>query len=278
MASARDLSDEFIRCLNDRGFNPILQPTAGYLPPMIYIVDVENGRASAHGSLNRMLPPKKVLTPMSTRSSVIQDVSASKADGKLSLSLFGKLLKACGVDANAKIAAAAEASNDAKFTFGNVQSMRVERLAVEDILNEPRKNGVIGDAIRSRFKPDEFENGLVHIATEYLYSDRIITRVGAAIGGEFKLEGNAANELEAKLGLSADKNGGAATLYGGKEPVAFAFKLAQLCHEGRYYLRDGNIKGAGLSANDAGAEPYMVETGRIFEVEVSPQGPIESKD
>jgi hypothetical protein len=270
MAFTRDINDTFIEFLNNRGFLPILQPTGGLVPPTIYLVDREHSLCMLHGFLNQMVPTRHALAVNQGPSSDLENLVASKADASVSVSFFERVLKLFGISGSAKLDAAAKAQDEAKFAFGNVKSLLVDPAAIESVLNMPgsEKGSSIGDGVRSRFKRTEFDEGLVHVAYEFLYSNKIELRVGASITSDVRVEATVTEVASAKLGVGAGKSSGAATLYDGKEPVAFAFRLAQILHEqDRYYVRATNKRGAGLSATDTAADPYIVETGRIFEIE-----------
>ena len=275
MASPPDMDDKFIQQLNDRGFLPILHPAAGFVPPTFYLVEKDADQCMLHGTLNEVLfglqtPPEKyVLDAKPQQSSEFERAAASTKDAKVSISLFEKIAKLCGMDSGPKLDAVAKAQDNANYSFGNVKSLLVEPAAIETVLNATAtgKKTRIGDAILDRFKKTEFEDGLVHIAFQYLYSNSIEVRIGANLSGSLGIRATASNAGSVKAKLGAKGNDGAATLYKGEEPIAFAFRLAQVQRDGdRYFVRATRRQGSGVSATSALAEPYIVETGRVLEI------------
>ncbi|MDQ6684009.1 MAG: hypothetical protein M3Z16_02675 [Pseudomonadota bacterium] len=266
MAIARDLNDQLIAFLNSKGYQPILLPKGGVQPPTVYILDKSRQRYEMHRSFNSLLPPGVAPLAAALESAPSFDkLQASKQHGEVSVSFMRGLLEKFGIGGAPRIDALAKADADASFTFGKVRSRHIAIGTLEDAMAQ--QPGAFAKSVAQKFSPDDLDSGLIHVGYEYLYSNAIEMHQGGSVTGELAMSASAGDQAEIKVGAGAHREDGEGVRYAGREPVAFAFRVAQLQRvDGAFRLRGWQSEGAGMNATDAERELYVYRTGQVFEI------------
>jgi len=265
MSIKRDLTDEVIKYLNNIGYMPIVVPRSGIVPPTVYRHEEDTYIRIA--DLNDWLDARPELQALlSTKPESAVDLGNELNDrkaGKASISLFAQISAIFSAGAP-NVEAAGEAGGEVQIMYDDCTT----RVVVPDKV-EKALAGV---------KPEQFGpalgEGKVHIAYEYLYASKVKASVKSNAGGSASASAAIAGVGKAEATASANRGASETMTWEGKagqEPVAIAFKVAQVkLVGGHYQLNFGSGPGKALVAGAKG-KPYISLTGQVYEI-VEPGG------
>ena len=138
----RYLSDRFIRYLNDRGYQPILVPRGGIVPPMVCLLDSERGRYEFRNKLANLLTrPAPGLDFTEAPAPEFNQAKISKSGGQVSIGFLQSIGKVFGAP---KLDVSAEADRNNTFNF-------------QDVIVRSVLTGPIESALQSGVKPEKLE-------------------------------------------------------------------------------------------------------------------------
>jgi hypothetical protein len=253
----RDLSDRFIRYLNDRGYQPILVPRGGIVPPMVCLLDSERGRYEFRNKLANLLTrPAPGLDFTEAPAPEFNQAKISKSGGQVSIGFLQSIGKVFGAP---KLDVSAEADRNNTFNFQDVIVRSVLTGPIESALQSGVKPEKLGDN-------DDFAAGRVHIAYDFLYARKIEMSRGTSAKGEGAASADGGPAATFKIGVHAAGTDVDNTKYD-NEPAAFAFRVAQVSYDDkakRYRVRDVEPRGSGESEAGGPEERYVYETGQVL--------------
>ena len=264
---ARDLNDQLIAYLNSKGYQPILLGKAGIEPPSFFILDKAQQRYVLLRSFNSVLPVgvAPVAAGPLLPAMEFARITASKQHAEVSVSFMKGLLERFGIGGAPRLDALAKADADAAFSFGDVHYRRVDLGDLEDAMAQDPK--AFAKSFALKLTRAELDAGLIHVGYEYLYSGAVEMHQGGSVTGKVAMSASFAKAAKVKAGLGAQGQAGERMGHDGDEPVAFAFRVAQLqLVDGIFRLRGWQREGAGMNATDAEREPYVYRTGQVFEI------------
>lgn len=256
---AEKLNDGFVNFLNSKGFQPILLPKGGVLPPAIYVLDAEGSRLFQFGSLNSILPNK--LTYKSSDASPFGKAKASSKSGSLSVGFFKTLLEWFGLG-KAQLDAAGSIDDNAEYRFDGVTTRLVEPIKILEALND-------AGIPPAKFGEKRLADGKVYVAYEVLYATTVKLANGGAANGDFKIGVSADEIVSANASAKAEGKAGEDAIYTKDRPVAFALRLAQLLYvTNKYELNWVKISAANFSEEEP--ERILAARGQVLEVAAEP--------
>jgi len=263
----RDIDDAFIRYMNKLGYQPIVVPRGGLLPPGVY--RLSRGTAETGGrnryilvrTLSSLVREKKraAFDTQPARSVDLGDTDKTARAGKATVSFLDGLLARFGFS-GASLKAAADQGRNVSFSFKGTE---IREVLPGDLLD------AIRDVPPEKFGLADLAAGVVHIAYGYIYARSIGVSVGGSQAAEIDLGANIDGAAKLGLGGKASKASGSTMSHGaGREPLAIAFSVARLDRKaGDYSLEFGVPQGAGAGPREAAGRRYLFETGRAFAIE-----------
>lgn len=240
-----------------RGYQPILAARSNLSPPDIYFL--ESDRYKRFGALDQALSSQAVLpTPSEGVVSELENIDTRSKDAQLSLVFFKSLIERFGLSGSPSITAKGALKGDEILRFQGVTVRTVDPLAIEKALNAGLEIDKLGS--------DRIATGVVHIAYEYLYSSRVEVVFGNRNSASIGLNAGFTDVAEAKADSSfAKDNVDVATHHGKKNPVAIAFKAAQLVRrEKSWRLRMIITSAVGIDPRQAINTPYVFKPNSIL--------------
>ncbi|WP_068019379.1 hypothetical protein [Rhodoplanes sp. Z2-YC6860] len=258
---AEQLNDGFVNFLNSKGFQPILLPKGGVLPPYIYILGAEGSSLFQFGSLNSVLPKKLGYTKNVT--SPFGKSNISSKGGNLSVGFFKQLLEWFHLG-QAQLDAGGSIEGNTEYRFDGVTTRLAEPIKILAALND-------AGIAPAKFGEKILAEGKIYVAYEVLYATTVKLIKGGAIKGDFKIEVSANEIASANADAKAEGKNDEDSIYTEDRPVAFAFRLAQLLYEANkheYALNWVKVSAAGFSEDEP--ERILAAKGQVLKVADKP--------
>jgi hypothetical protein len=252
-------TEQLLTFFTERGYQPILLARSDLLPPEVYFFG--DNWYHRHGPLRNLLAGANSLPEPSVGE--LPELERIRTDSKkahLSFSFFDQLLKKFGL-AGAKGNAKADAAGDEVLRFQGVTIRSVSPNEIETALNEGFHVEKLGK--------DRIEQGIVHIAYEYIYSNKVQVIIGNRSNVSVGLSANLPHAAEVKADVSTQGKDADATTYQKKDrPVAIALKCAKLEREGRVWrLRLTRSSGVGIGPRGTVRTPYIFRPNAVLTIE-----------
>ncbi|MBR0645337.1 hypothetical protein [Plastoroseomonas hellenica] len=262
MATLPCADDALVRLLNQQGYQPLLSPRTGTEPPEIYLYD--NDALRRWGRLSSAVPAGSL--PAELNGGELQSIrhqETSRKGASAAGSFLKDALKCIGVDSAPKL--------DLSFTEGHALSFSFSGVTWRGL--DPAE---IGAALQKGFDPgamppEQVRLGMVHIAYEYAYAEKLMMTVEDRTGGKFQLQ---ALKLDGFIDLGGKAQFEAVSRttlsFSGKRKAAAAFacKIGQVKRQqGAWRFFAKEVLGQGATGHEAEAEPYLLRKGAVLIVE-----------
>ena len=262
MAALSCRNDALVIELNARGYNPILMPRTGAVPPEIYLYDIDTQSLTRWGRLGACVPPGAL--PSTLNEGELPDLQ-HRATSKKGASAGGSFLKnglACiGIDAAPKLDLSFAQGHDLTFSFTGTTFRGLDPADIGAAVAQFNPGAIPASQVAA---------GMVHIAYEYAYATSLLLSTADTVsaGIDFKaLKIDHFIDLGGKATVAAvDKTTLSFTGHGA--PAAFACKVGRLEKRGkRWDFYAIEVLGQGLTADEGGVDqPYLLYRGAVLQV------------
>jgi hypothetical protein len=249
-------SERLLEFFTEKGYQPILLPRSDLLPPEVYFL--EERRYERHGSLRNFLIATDIIPQPTIANAVdLEKIYTNGRQAHLSFSFFKQLLDLLGLAGSLTASGKNNLAENSVLRFRDVKISSVPRLAVEQALSI----GFHADQIGY----DKIQQGIVHIAFEYMYAGR----VEIAFGDQDALSIGLSSDLQVvgiEGGRSSETRGlDAATFESKTRAVAVAFKAGQLVRNGsNWELEVTRTSGSGFGPRSV--VPYVYKPNEILAI------------
>jgi len=250
------MPDFLVKTLNAIGYQPVLLPRTGVVPPELY--SFAQHRLIRHGSLKNYLANISLPTPSRGE---LSDIEAKQTSGKkfgAAADFLKSALAVLGIASVPKLDLSFAGSGEFVFSFTNVTFESVDPADLEPLLPHLSIPPAISD--------DVVALGQLHIAYEYAYSDTLrmsradssafATDIGGKVGDFIDVSGSATVEVQGNRVISFSSTTG--------ERAAFAYKAGQvLKQEERWIFQPETVMRDGLDK----PQDYVPARGVVLRVE-----------
>jgi len=250
------LDDPFMVYMNNKGYNPIVLPKSGVSPPMVMIL--ESDHYSDMRELTELLTSRKLSTEglvanYEPAAGFEKDLANNKS-GKVSVTLFDRLLSGIGLSGDATIKAHANQGGQTKYQFQEVYVKNT----FPGVIRER-----IGNLESDVFDDADLKEDRVYIAYQYVYAKKLIIGNGNNMAAGFGGKGKVGGAADIEVSASGDSVRIDVAKYNGNEPLAFGFKAGRLTRRtGKYHFEWLMPPGKNLNAKRD--EPIVFKN-RVFQ-------------
>jgi len=253
-------NDALVKLLNGIGYQPVILPRTGVVPPELYVYD--NDSLVRRGSLAEYLPKDMVIPPpQQGRLSSIEHHETSKKSLGVAASFLGDALKCIGITSAPKLDLSFTIGHDITFKFDDVTYQAIDPAKIDHML---------GKLITGAIAPEVIANGYLHIAYEYAFAGSLSMKVARDADSSWKataiqiatyidlgIQGKVTVASEDTIAFSAASG----------EIAAFVFKVGRLERRGsKWFFFPEEEAGEGFLADEAAPQPYLLERGVVMQV------------
>jgi hypothetical protein len=254
-------NDDLVKLLNGIGYQPILLPRTGVVPPELYVYN--NERLVRRGPLADYLPEGVVIPkPQQGQLSSIQHHETSKKSLSVAANFLGDALKCIGITSAPKLDLSFTNGHDITFRFDDVTYQAIDAAKIDHMLGELNTGAI---------PPEDISNGYLHIAYEYAFASTLSMKIGRDVDSSWKAT---AVQVGSYIDLGTEGQVTVASedtiAFSGKsgENAAFAFKVGRLERRGhKWFFFPEEDAGEGFLSDEAAPEPYLLERGVVMRVE-----------
>lgn len=262
MATLPCKDDALVRLLNEQGYQPLLSPRTGQEPPEIYLYDNEALRR--WGKLSSAVPAGSL--PAKLNGGELQSIRHRETSRK-GISAAGSFLKdalkCIGVDGAPKLDLSFAEGYSIAFSFSGVTWRGLDPADIGAALQKGFDPGAI--------PPEQVRLGMIHIAYDYAYAEKLLMTVEDRSGGKFQLQALKLDgfiDLGGKAQFEAVSSTTLSFSGSRKSAAAFACKIGQVKKQQgawRFFVKE--VLGQGLTGHEAEAPPYLLRKGAVLVVE-----------
>jgi hypothetical protein len=214
------MADALVQMLNSYGYQPVFLPRTGMVPPDLY--NFANHRLVRRGPLTGYFQKPVTFKPTSGKMADLEGKVTSGKHFEAAIGFLQNALAALGISGLPKLDLSFTGSKEFAFSFADVTYQTIDPSMIDPILQDLNTPLAIPDAY--------VEMGGLHIAYEYVYSNKLT--MSRSDGQQFQsdISGNVANyiDLGAKGQVTAQGNSTVTFSGANNEVVAFAYKAGQL--------------------------------------------------
>lgn len=231
------MSDSLVKLLNKSGYQPVFLPQSGILPPDLY--NFANHRLIRRGALVNYLPEIASLSLNKRAMADIEGKQTSAKNFEAAVDFLSSALSVLGISSIPRIDLSFTGARQLSFAFSGILVQSVDPAVIDQLLQKLKAPLAI---------PDQYvSEGALHIAYEYLYSNKLL--MSRSDGGSFAVDvkGDVASyinlgnkgkvEWESKNTISFSGTS--------SEPAAFAYKAGRLQRAASAWTFEPEVIGKG---------------------------------
>jgi len=254
-------NDALVKLLNGIGYQPVLLPRTGLVPPELYVYN--NEKLVRRGSLANYLPEGVVIPPpQQGRLSSIEHHETSKKSMGVAASFLGDALKCIGITSAPKLDLSFTNGHDITFKFDVVTYQAIDPANIDHML---------GTLITGAIPPEDIANGYLHIAYEYAFAGSLSMKVARDAGSSWNataIQVSTFIDLGTQGQVTVASEDTIAFSGASGEIAAFAFKVGRLERRGhKWFFFPEEEAGEGFLADESAPQPYLLERCVVMQVE-----------
>lgn len=269
------MSDAFVKLLNSKGYQPVLLPRSGLVPPDLYTFTTN--RLARWGSFGEFLPKDVTFVAEVASLPDIEYKYTSSKKQSAAVSFLKAALACVGIESAPKLDLSFAGGIDMMFAFSGVTLRAVSAGSIARAVARLNHDSLPKEVV---------DGGEVHIAYEYVYAKSLLmsrkdmksfdSGVAGAIGNYFDLGARGTVNLASQTTISFSPASGT--------EAAFALKVGQIrrdiSQKWKFYAeesmlsgKDGREGGGGEGSTPAAKRIPVLARGRVLKVEFAGSGP-----
>lgn len=229
------MTDALIRFLNERGYQPVLLPRTGLVPPDLYGVD-NHRNLTRYGPLNHHLEHTISDEPDQSQIPDIEHVETTRKSLKKATTFLNDALQCIGLPAAPSLNASLVRSTGLRFLLTGVIAKGIPPTKLFTTVGTFREGGIPKEVIK---------DGKLHIAYTYLYANTLIMQTADGTVFDVNAAVDWSNVLTADGRVAVERIGGTKLSFARAdgEPVAFAYQAGQLTRgDGQWEFYPGVLR------------------------------------